>query len=895
MSKRRIWIGLAFLVMLITVWDIYIISAEYHKYAEQKKSFKETRSLIDFSQSIADFVHESQKERGLSAAYLGENTKDGFSQRLVQQRRLSDEKFDVLMGRVQELRRLEIYPVLENSINAVLLKKQNLKIIRKEVDDLTISAAAEIDYFTALNADFLGLIPLVAKAAPTREIALRLYDSGTALECKEKAGIERATLSHAFAAGKFIPGMYERSVTIHGVHEACLNSLQVRASSVERKLFETTIAQKPFLNARRYYTEAISGNFSAGADLWFDTMSAKIDLLKVMNEQFHRFLISDLNRLEKVTLQQHWIFLIGSFLFGCIMLVTTVLILRKLSRTLTDLRISSAVFKSHEGVVVTDRNGIIVRVNPAFETITGFSEHEVVGHTPAILKSGLQDSSFYAKMWEHLSTQGRWDGELVNRRKDGGYYPEGLSITAVRDEDGEITHFVAIFSDITLKKVSEEKINQLAFYDPLTRLPNRRLFIDRLEHALIKSNRIRSYGMLAFIDLDNFKIVNDTKGHLVGDELLVQASERLQNMIRSEDTVARLGGDEFVIMAEEFGTTLDEAMHRATIVAEKITEVLRDPFEIADEQFYVSGSVGMALFFDHEQTVNEILAQADTAMYSAKHAGRNTYRFFDADLQEALLKRIDLEKSLYHALEMNEFELFYQLQYTHNSEISGAEALIRWRHPEKGLISPGEFISIAEESNLIVLMGNWIIKEACSTLREWSVNPALKNKMISVNISAKQFLAESFVSTVVNTIEECGVQPHLLRLELTESLLANEIATIHRVMNALRKHGITFSLDDFGTGYSSLSYLKQFAFDEIKIDQSFVRDIQSDQSDSSLIRAIIAMGHALGLEVIAEGVEAQTQHEMLKEMECHRYQGYYFARPVPKDELRLALSTRGVS
>lgn len=892
MNKRRKWMGLAFLILLISVWNIYILTAEYRKYEQQKNSFNETRSLIEFSKSVADFVHESQKERGMSAAYLGSGGADVFASRLREQRRLSDEKFAELMRRVGDLKRYKGYGGLEGSIDSALQKKKQLAQMRTQVGDLNVSAAGEIDFFTALNTDFLGLIPLAAKAAPTREIALRLYDSATALECKEKAGIERATLAHVFAAKEFLPGMYERAVSIHGVHEACMHSLQMRASTIESEIFKSTIEKKPFLDARRYYDQAMHGNFSIGAAVWFDTMSAKIDLLKEMNEQFNRFLSADLDRLENSTLQQHWIFLIGSFLFAFIMLVSTILILRKLSHTLTDLRISSAVFESHEGVVVTDRNGFIVRVNPAFETITGYVEAEVIGHIPSFLQSQREDEPFNTSLWETLVQNGHWAGEVINRRKNGEFYPEGLSVTALKDEDGNITHFVAIFSDITLKKESEEKIHQLAFYDPLTGLPNRRLFIDRLEHALIKSNRIRTYGVLAFIDLDNFKIVNDTKGHLIGDELLIQASERLLQMIRLEDTVARLGGDEFVIMAEEFGTTRDEAMYYATLIAEKIIRILREPFEIGGEQFYLSGSVGMALFFDHEKTVNEILAQADTAMYSAKNAGRNTYRFFDADLQDALLKRIDLEKSLYLALERHEFELFYQLQYNDQADICGVEALIRWHHPAKGLISPVEFIPIAEESNLIVLMGNWILTEACRTLREWSADPKLKDKMISVNISSKQFLAESFVPSVINAIEEFGVQPHLLRLELTESLLANEIETIHRVMNALRAYGITFSLDDFGTGYSSLSYLKQFAFDEIKIDKSFVRDIHNNRNDSSLIKAIIAMGHALEMEVIAEGVETQEQCQLLREMECHRYQGFYFARPLPKEELK-PLFTKG--
>jgi len=890
MNKFHIRIGLIALGVVIGIWNFYILGIEWIAYQETKRSYSQTRALIQFSQSIGDFVHESQKERGLSAAYLGSNGDIEFKSRLKKQRLLSDKKFLALLQRVRTLSRYSLPATFHQSIQMSIEKQKQLGDIRERVINLEISASEEIDFYTELNANFLGLLPLSAKLAPTREIALRLYDNTLLVECTEKAAIERGTLANIFAAKRFEPGMYEKVISVHAIHQSCKQSFIDKASNNERNLYNSYFSHTLFQDSHRIYEQVLSGDFSMGATKWFNHMTVNIDQLKTLHERFDQLLEEDLSRLEKKTLLKHEIFLVGSFGYGFFMLLGAIYLVQQMFAMINTLRISSVVFDSNEGVLVADINGKIMRVNPAFEKISGYSESEVLGLTPALLKSGLNDSQFYKDMWDSLINKGFWNGEIYNRRKNGEIYPEYLSISAVRDEYRKITHYVGIFSDITAKKENEERINRLAFYDPLTQLPNRRLLFERLEHALVKNERNKTYSMVAFIDLDNFKIVNDTKGHLVGDDLLKEAGNRLLEAIRAEDTVARLGGDEFVILIEDLGSSREQAFKIASDIGSKISLLLQKPFEIHEELFFVTGSIGIAILDNYTQTVNEILAQADTAMYSAKESGKHTFRFFDSALQQKMLKKLECEKTLFNALEENQFQLFYQFQYNHQNEISGAEALIRWFHPERGIVSPTEFIPIVEENGFITEIGKWIIAEACRTLHEWSHDPIRKKWTLSINISPKQFLDESFTRVLLDNVNRYALPPSLLRLEVTESLLINDIEKIQDIMYHLKSHGFTFSLDDFGTGYSSLSYLNSFPFDELKIDQSFIRNMENDPHASALVRAIITMAEVLGLEIVAEGVELAEQHTILQSIGGIHYQGYLFSKPVSKNEMQYVRS-----
>jgi len=549
-------------------------------------------------------------------------------------------------------------------------------------------------------------------------------------------------------------------------------------------------------------------------------------------------------------------------------------------------RIAAIAFESQEGIFVTDASGTILQVNKAFTTITGYPATEAVGQNPRLLNSGRHNAAFFADMRATVEHTGVWQGEIWNRRKSGEVFPEWLNFTAVKDDAGHVTHYVASFSDITERKATQDRIQSLAFYDPLTGLPNRRLLMDRLSQAIAAGARHPRQGALLFVDLDDFKTINDTLGHHRGDLLLEQVGQRLSACIREGDTAARLGGDEFVVMLADLSENAPDAAAQAEVVGGKILAMLSQPYQMMGQECHSSASIGITLFGGNQhEEIDEPLKRADLAMYQAKAAGRNTLRFFDPQMQAVVSARAALETDLRVALEQAQFLLYYQPQVEADGSLAGAEALVRWQHPARGLVSPVDFIPLAESTGLILPLGQWVLETACAQLKAWSSCPDKAHWKLAVNVSARQFRQPDFVAQVLATLDCTGANPQHLKLELTESLLVADIDDVITKMHALKKVGVGFSLDDFGTGYSSLSYLKQLPLDQLKIDQSFVRDLLSDPGDAAIARAIVAMGHNLGLQVIAEGVETVEQRDMLALLGCDAYQGYYFGRPAPAVDL----------
>jgi diguanylate cyclase (GGDEF)-like protein/PAS domain S-box-containing protein len=560
----------------------------------------------------------------------------------------------------------------------------------------------------------------------------------------------------------------------------------------------------------------------------------------------------------------------------------------------SEIRIAATVFESQEGMTVTDVNGKILRVNRAFTGITGYTAEEAVGKNPRLLKSGHHDADFYATMWRSINNTGSWEGEIWNRRKNGEVYPELLTITAVKNTDGITVNYVGTFSDITLSNAAADEIKHLAFYDPLTRLPNRRLLMDRLQQALASSARSGRAGALLFIDLDNFKTLNDTLGHDMGDLLLQQVALRLESCVREGDTVARLGGDEFVVMLEDLSGQPIEAAAQTESVGNKILVTLNQTYQLKMHEHHNTPSIGATLFNDHKNAIDELLKQADIAMYQAKNAGRNALRFFDPQMQDSISTRASIERELYKALDNRQFQLYYQIQVDGRQEhgshhTKGAEALIRWIHPERGVVLPAQFIPLAEETGQILPIGQWVLETACTQIKAWQQNLLTRDLVLAVNVSARQFRQTDFVAQVRDVIRRHAVNPALLKLELTESLLLENIEDTIATMNALNEIGVQFSLDDFGTGYSSLQYLKRLPLSQIKIDQSFVRDLASNNSDRAIVRTIIAMAKSLNLNVIAEGVETEEQRQMLLNKGCIHHQGYLFGEPVPIEQFEAQL------
>ncbi|MER2539482.1 MAG: EAL domain-containing protein, partial [Azonexus sp.] len=550
-------------------------------------------------------------------------------------------------------------------------------------------------------------------------------------------------------------------------------------------------------------------------------------------------------------------------------------------------------FEVQEGITITDAAMVILRVNRAFTEITGYNTEEIVGKTPALLSSGRHDAAFFAAMWESIARTGAWQGEIWNRRKCGEIYPAWLMITAVKDKAGTVTNYVGTFADITARKAAEEEINSLAFFDPLTGLPNRRLLLDRLKQALASSTRNVKYGALLFIDLDHFKNLNDTRGHDIGDLLLQQVAERLTTCVRESDTVARLGGDEFVVMLEDLSGTIQEAVNQAESVGEKILSTLNKTYALGSGEHHSTPSIGIALFADHSEGIDELLKRADLAMYEAKAAGRNTLRFFEPEMQTIVTARAAMEIGLREALANGQFFLHYQAQVTDVCGVAGAEALVRWRHPLRGTISPTEFIPLAEETGLIQPLGLWVLETACVQLARWAMQPGMAHLTLAVNVSARQFHQTDFVDQVLVVLERTGANPCRLKLELTESLLVTNIDGVIAKMSALKIIGVGFSLDDFGTGYSSLSYLSRLPLDQLKIDRSFVMNIESNDNAAAICAATISLAHALNLKVVAEGVETEAQRYFLNMVHhCDLIQGYLFSRPLPIDEFEALAASK---
>ncbi len=547
---------------------------------------------------------------------------------------------------------------------------------------------------------------------------------------------------------------------------------------------------------------------------------------------------------------------------------------------------ASVVFENtSEGILITNAEHKIVSVNRAFTEITGYSEDEVMGRNPSLLQSGRHDEAFYKAMWQSIKSTGQWSGEIWNRRKNGEIYPQLLNINTFVNQKGELTHHIGVFSDISNIKDAESRLEHLAHHDALTDLPNRLLCIARLEHELQVAKRSGEQVGVLFIDLDMFKNINDSLGHAKGDHLLQQVAKRVQENIRGEDTFARLGGDEFVMIAGAIKGRQDIAQ-----VAENTLAIFSHPFLVDEQDVFISASIGISIYPDDGEDTDTLLRNADVAMYCAKSEGRNNYQFYMPALTHRVQERLNIETCLRQALKKNELMLYYQPQYSLDSQqMIGVEALLRWRHPEMGMVAPDRFIPVAEETGLIVPIGEWVLKTACQQLKAWQDAGCAPERM-AVNLSARQFWKPGLAKVVQNILTETGIEPGFLELELTESIIMHDTDIVSDTLATLHEIGVELSIDDFGTGYSSLSYIRRFPLDRLKIDRSFVRDIMSNPDDAEMIVSIIALGHSMKLKVLAEGVETLEQLQYLQMQGCDEVQGFYFSKPLPADELGALLT-----
>ncbi|MDP3268991.1 MAG: PAS domain S-box protein [Legionella sp.] len=564
---------------------------------------------------------------------------------------------------------------------------------------------------------------------------------------------------------------------------------------------------------------------------------------------------------------------------------------RQLKRSLDELKYQKFALDKHAIVAITDVQGRITYANEKFCEISGYSQNELIGQDHAILNSGYHPKGFFKKMYQIVSRGKAWHSEVCNRAKDGHLYWVDTTIAPFIGENGKPESYISIRTDITQGKMAEEKSTYLALYDSLTGLPNRRLLQDRLKQALTTSERTRKKGALLFLDLDHFKVLNDTLGHDIGDLLLKQVAERLNSVVREGDTVARLGGDEFVVILEDLSEEGVAAGSQAKAIGKKILSTLNKSYQLNTHNHLITPSIGITLFDGHVVAADDLLKQADIAMYQAKKTGRNAVSFFDPEMQSAIYERVEMESELRKALVNQQFHLYYQLQVDAKSSPIGVEALLRWIHPSLGIVSPSNFIPIAEESGLILDIGKWVLDSACAQLKLWEGDTFKNHLTMSINVSVKQLRQKNFISLVQTCLKKHAINPTRLKLELTESMLLDRIDDTIDTMNILKNIGVRCSLDDFGTGYSSLQYLKRLPLYQLKIDRSFVRDIAVDSNDQAIIRTIIAMAHTLNLNVIAEGVETILQKNLLEVNGCLHYQGYLFGKPIPIDELTALLNS----
>ncbi|MBD3305495.1 EAL domain-containing protein [candidate division KSB3 bacterium] len=536
---------------------------------------------------------------------------------------------------------------------------------------------------------------------------------------------------------------------------------------------------------------------------------------------------------------------------------------------------------SLEGIMITDVKGKIIKVNPAFTAVTGYAAEECLGQNPRMLKSGIQDTDFYQAMWKALTTTGRWENEIWNRRKNGEAYPQWLSISAIRTANGKPSYYVAVFHDMSDIKQNQEQMTYQAYHDALTGLPNRQLLRDHLEMALAQAQRHTARVGVLLLDLDHFKNVNDALGHAIGDLLLQEVAKRLKRCCRTVDTVARLGGDEFMIILPELKGEGQDAVE----VSQRILRSFSEPFLIKQHEIMSSVSIGMTLYPADGEDVSTLIKNADVAMYKAKEQGRNTYLSYTKGMYENVIERVELENDLRKALKREEFKLYYQPQVNlKTGAITGMEALLRWQRSPHEIVSPDKFISLAEETGLIIPLGEWVLRTACKQTKVWH-EAGFTTLSVSVNLSAKQFQDPQLVQVVQKILCETGLDADSLCLEITENTLMKDIDAAVKMMADLEQLGVHFSIDDFGTGYSSLNYLKRFPLSEIKIDKSFVRDLPRAQDDAAIARAILSLARSLNLKVLAEGVENETQLEFMRLNSCDGIQGYLFSKPIQPDEL----------
>ncbi len=892
----------------------------------QYRTAHTNQQLHRLAESLSIVVDDFQKERDLSAGFRGSQGRQ-FMPELLSQRQLTDQN----LQRTNLAKKLELIanqlPQFFEQSTTIMKKLQQHQSERSANDNLN-TPYNPFGYYSEINAKIIDLIQKLEREKVMKNSQLTGQNRafGILLWLQEYAGLERDYLNHQLISGEVEPSEL-KEITGHITQQERLIAdlggidlspyIKQKLSNIEtdktsqniNQMRDIVLTQGKNIDAKRWYQQTtlrinnyytlsrqIGKNITLQAEqeadktlftlIFYSLLILLVLLATILFDLLiSKRLAAGITAITKTLkrIEESGEFNVHPVIYGndeiAVMVRSFNAIMAERQADEKKLQLAARVFdNTTEGIIITSPSQIIVAANRAVSEMTGYRADELIGETPRLLSSGRHDALFYKQMWKSIKSEGYWLGEIWNRRKDGQVYPEWQNICEVRDRKGELINYIAVFSDISIIKHSQERMEYLAHHDPLTNLPNRLLFEKRMQRALARAERHHQSLALMFLDLDHFKKINDSLGHPAGDALLCAVTKRLKKLVRTQDTIARLGGDEFAIVLEEVGNIRDIAQ-----IAEKIIHTLVQPFTIEKSEIFTSTSIGISLYPGDGLNADVLVKNADFAMYHAKDRGRNNFQFYGREMTEAAIERLSIEHDLRRALSHNELILHYQPQFSLSTgDLIGVEALMHWITPDKRLIPADKFIPVAEESRLIDQIDAWAVHEACTQARLWQ-EKNLKPITVAVNLSGFNIEHGNFMSTINSALLTSGLAPQWLELEVSEGYFMRYKEQAAEFFTKLRERGVALAIDDFGTGYSSLSYLKSLSLGKLKIDRSFVSDLTDD--DKRIVQAIVAMGHSFNLQVIAEGVESKAQEKILKTIGCDIAQGYLYARPMPADEV----------
>ena len=866
----------------------------YYFISDKFKSLDKTSIYMLSSQmstSLSQLIHTIQLERGLSVGYAVEMDSGFGRDKLLQQYRATDEAYQKFLYYVRlnsELKR-SIGKLTAgkhiSSMNKILEKMHTIKEVRKKIQRNELDFSYMIAYYSGINKELLSIIhTLLLLPQEYYQSPIDIYRVQLIME---DAGLERAYLYKQLLTDKASPGRLAKSRELILEQKKLIANLKSNMRPSETTFYEKIIHEDIQKRVQQYRDMFFEKRLDAAdAKLWFRISTERIDefeklfltVVKTDREAMKHVFNKAKNSLYVTLL----LWVLSIFSFGLLLYRLSKLVKRE-TKLMEDLRIASYSFDAHEAMTITDPNGTILRVNKAFSRITGYTPEEVIGGNPSLLKSFRHPEEFYAQMWREIQDIGYWNGEIYNKRKNGEIYPERLSITAIRDDQEVITHYIAQFLDISELKEAEKLVNARADFDFLTELPNRKSMTAKLREEYMRAKRHHFYSAFLFIDLDDFKKVNDNFGHAVGDTLLQEVSSRLSLNLREEDYVARISGDEFCIILVEMGRSRERVGFGLGKICQNIVDNISAPYFINNHRVSIGASIGVRIFPDGEEGPNEVITHADAAMYKAKHGGKNRYLFYDEEIEEKINESRKLENEIEKAIEDEAFVFYFQPKVEiASNEIVGAELLIRWEHPRRGLLHPEVFMHAINDSKMISQITVNALKKACHFIR---AHRKSFSGTFSINVPARLLSMKDFVELIENTIISYAISPSQIELEILENELIEDFNSIIANIRELKAFGVKFSIDDFGVGYSSISYLKKLPIDSIKIDKQFVLEM-SDPASRELIKMIINISKIFGLIVIVEGIENEEQLQLISESGADQYQGYYFSKPLSEEAFK---------